>query len=330
MLTNYPALKHGVQTSLLRYHKGLFDYCMEHIYDAFTLKLLINDLPFIISRTFWPGLALYSDFMDEGDFSKDAVLDLLEKFFEYPRSCDVIGLYHIFWLGTYKTNLTQLLEEDILYHNMVGLSQNINSETFTHETLKTFANSLDEHNPVRKLTSLDSMTIKSLMDRCLQGGKWNQLFQLITAAVLIALKGISRKTLHQTKFDLPEIKTNPIKALPLFLQFDSDLGNMVKTRLGEKTTLNAPLHTEIIQLWEEYELCKLSDGCVIPEYPHMWFDFMQEQISSERKEKWDKVYYPKLKVFATEKLGMIVPPKEKNKPVAKKLERKTFKVRISK
>ena len=329
MLTNYPALKHGVQTSLLRYHKGLFDYCMEHIYDEFTLKLLINDLPFIIARTFWPGLALYSDFMDEGDFSKDAVLDLLEKFFEYPRSCDVVALYHIFWLGTYKTNLTQLLEEDILYNNMAGLSQNINSETFTQETLKTFANSLDEHNPVRKLTSLDSMTIKSLIDRCLQGGKWNQLFQLITAAVLIALKGISRKTLYQTKFDLPDIKTTSVRALPLFLQFDSDLGNMVKTRLGEKTTLNTPLHTEIIQLWEEYELCKISKGCVSTEYPHMWFDFMQDQVSLDRKEKWDKAYYPKLKVFATEKLGMAVLPK-KSKSVAKKLERKTLKVRISK
>lgn len=296
-MVDYSVIRYGVEVSLLRYHKGLLDKCLSDVQDQFTLNLLINDLPLIISRTFWPGLSLYADFMDEEDFSKKAVADLLERFFSLPRCCDVIGLYHIFWLGLGRSELPPLLTDDVLYLNMDGLSKNITSETFTQKTLKTFAESLSENNPVRKLTSLDSLTITALMNRCMKGGKWHYLFQLITASVLIALKGISRKVLSANTCNF-NVKTNIIPDYPLFLHFDSPVGNHVKTVLGQKTPLDKSAQTSVIQLWEEYELCKTADDCMISEYPHIWFAFMQKQTETSR-EKWDKVYYPKLKAFAS-------------------------------
>lgn len=305
-----------VEVGLRRYHKGLLDVGLKDLTDA-DIVFLLQDMPLITVRNFWPGIVLYNDFLDDGDFSVRAICEYFDRLLELPRCLDVAALFHIFWLGTGLEHVPDSLVDSV-YRNLSGLASNVTTGAFSHDTLSSLENTLCVNNKVRTLTGLETVTVKNLISHAKKGGRWSDIYQLLTACILIALQGIQRKCVYQTTFKAPDIKTTdiPVNRLPLFLHLDATRGRQVRDRLGQNPHYSV-VQTLMVRLWEEYELLKVSPGCLCPEYHHKWYDYLQKCLPPGGADKWDKVYYPKLRTFAGEAQTK-QPVNRKIKPVPRK------------
>ena len=289
----------GIETALRRYHAGLLSFCLQDL-TSVDKTLLLDDLAGIISRAYWPGLLLYSDFMERGDFGVKDIHNFLYSFLKLPRCCDVAAAFYIFWLGVGKENIPASLQQDVIYNNLFGLASNIVASRFNIESLKTLEDSFHNRNPVRKLNPVDSMAIRSVMARVHCGGSWAHLFQLISACVFIALKGIDHKAVYSVDCTLPVIsdkKITSVDDLPLFLYFDTEKGHALRHTIGQNERF-VLAQAVIVRAWEEYELYKLKKPCTTEAYPHLWYDYWQSTLTPHI-EKWDSTYYRLLKSLAT-------------------------------
>lgn len=295
---DYSLRKQSLEIALRRYHKGLLETALAGM-TATDMLYLLDDLPIILGRVFWPGLALYSDFIDEGDYTPKTIYDLCIKYLSLPRNNDVAVLSHIFWFGVGHNDIPQNMIGPVS-NNIRGLATNITSSAFNTKTLDTLATSFLERNPVRKVSGLESLVIGTLISHAKNGGLAFRMFQLVTCCVLIALYGINRKVVYSYDKKLPDVKTIkiPEEKLPLFLHLDAPKGKELRARLGERQHL-AIAQTAIVKLWEEYELLKVSPDAICSEYPNFWGDYLLSTISPDLIKKWETVYYPKLQALAS-------------------------------
>lgn len=302
----YPTIRTGIEVALLRYHSGLLDTCMGMVKASpvFHAELIV-DLPVILSRVCWPSLGLYAEFHDDGDFSVLAIQGFLENLLNMQRNMDVIGLHQIFWHGTGRTDLPQHLRDSVLYLNAEGLATNMTTDSFTGAKIETLENSLINGNPQgRVLSEFESHAIRVLCKRIRQGGKWHHLFQLILAAMLISLQGVTRKALLTQVSSKVTLVTTPVRLLPTLLHLEDSRGLKLRSML-EARTKDATVIAAIVKVWEEYELCKKHPEYVVsnPLFSSPWFDYAESLIPANVCKKWDEEYHPLLRSLVATALG---------------------------